>query len=345
LQVDWLSPADARWASVLERARHDFYHLPGYALLSEDTDGGRAGALLIEDGDACLWPLLERPIAGTTETDLTSPYGYPGPITTAASPEQADDLLRRGLPRAFALLRERGNVSFFSRLHPLLEVGTATLASTCTVVEHGNTVSLDLTLGPEEGFAAYRTLARRHVRAATRAGFVARHDAELAELETFIRLYNDTMKRIGATPYYFFDESYYERLRAALGDRLSIWLAERDGRVGAAVLFTEVSGIVQYHLSASDAELADFYPTRLVVDAARQWGHARGDQALHLGGGLGGKEDALFFFKAGFSTRRHVFRTARAVLDRERYVALTRASSSSVDPDVHTGFFPAYRAS
>lgn len=343
MRVDWLTTTDPRWTEVLARARHDFYHLPGYVRLCGVTDGGEPGALWFEeDGEACLWPMIERPIP-QGGLDLTSPYGYPGPIATPSVAEQQASLVRRGLPRAFEMLRERGAVSLFSRLHPLLDGAHDALRERMTLVQHGSTVSIDLTLSPEAGFAAYRTLARRHVRAAKRAGLVARHDPELKELPSFIRLYKDTMRRIGAASYYLFPDAYYERLREALGDKLSIWLAELDGRIGAAVLFTEVCGVVQYHLSASDADLADAYPTRLVIDAARCWGHERGDEHLHLGGGVGGSEDSLFFFKAGFSSRRHPFYTARAVLDADAYARLTAETAPEANVKSWSGFFPAYR--
>lgn len=345
MEVSFLEPDDPRWIDVLGRARHDFYHVPGYVRVAATHEGGRPGALLIADGgDAILWPQIERDVPGTSLKDLASPYGYPGPISTASSAARTIDLLSRGLPEALAMLRARGVVSLFARLHPILDDANAALGKIGTLVEHGSTISIDATSSDEEAFAQYRTMNRRHVRAARRSGFVARHDPELERLDAFITLYEGTMKRIGASPYYFFPMSYYVGLKEALGDRLSIWFAERDGEIGAAVLFTEVCGIVQYHLSANDERFAAVHPTKLVIDVARSWAHARGDTCLHLGGGLGGSEDSLFFFKAGFSSRRHTFRTLRAVLDEDAYTTLARARPSAPDPAIRTGFFPAYRA-
>jgi len=349
LRVDWLTPSSPRWVEILEAARYDFYHLPGYVRLCGETDGGAPGALLIDDGgEACLWPLLERSIPGQQALDLTSPYGYPGPVYTSRSPAVAADLLTRGLPRAFEMLRDRGCVTLFSRLHPILNAEpdghTSPLMTMATVVEHGATISLDLGIPLSESFSQYRETARRHVRLAKKRGYVATHDPQLARLADFIPLYHDTMRRIGASAYYMFPESYFEALRLALGSRAFLWLAERDGRVGAAVLFTEVCGLVQYHLSANDAELSKDHPTKLLIDAVRCWGHERGAELLHLGGGVGGStEDSLFFFKSGFSSRRHTFRTVRAVLDEEGYARLTNEMAPGEDPLFRAGFFPAYR--
>jgi hypothetical protein len=74
------------------------------------------------------------------------------------------------------------------------------------------------------------------------------------------------------------------------------------------------------------------------------WAKARGDRTLHLGGGVGGRADSLFHFKAGFSPLRHRFRTLRVVVDEDRYVALVSALDAGLDPSDRAGFFPLYRA-
>jgi hypothetical protein len=70
----------------------------------------------------------------------------------------------------------------------------------------------------------------------------------------------------------------------------------------------------------------------------------RGNRALHLGGGLGGGEDSLFRFKAGFSKCRARFTTLRWVFDTEandRIESVWRKvhATDTFEPD----FFPRYR--
>ena len=48
-------------------------------------------------------------------------------------------------------------------------------------------------------------------------------------------------------------------------------------------------------------------PTKLMLHFVRTWAKDRGLRRLRLGGGVGGKEDSLYRFKAGFSTDRHAF--------------------------------------
>ena len=339
---------DPAWATFLESGPHDFYHLPEYVRLSARHEGGRPAAIHVTDGDReLLQPVIIRPIPGGGH-DATSPYGYPGPLVRGADD---DAFLSAAFREGIALLRGLGIVSLFVRLHPLLnarlpdEVGT--------LVRGGDTVSIDLTLPPDEQWRQVRGNHRVHIHRAARNGRVARFDDDWAHAEDFKRLYRGTMARVAATPYYFFGDDYFKGLRAALGDRMRLSIVEADGEVAAAALFVETSGIVQYHLSGTAPAYVREGLTKVLIDDVRRWATDRGDRVLHLGGGLSSRpDDPLFHFKAGFSERRHPFYTLRVVVDRDAYEDLVRARASETgatdgaetDPDGRAAYFPAYRS-
>ena len=112
-----------------------------------------------------------------------------------------------------------------------------------------------------------------------------------------------------------------------------------DGTVASAGLFFEHDGIIHYHLGATAEEHLRRAPSKLMFDHVRRWGQERGARVLDLGGGVGGAEDSLFLFKAGFSPLRARFHTLRLVIDAERYARLTGAEHIA---DL-SGYFPAYR--
>ena len=334
-----LIEADAPiWTNVLDRVRHDFYHLPAYLTLSADFEGGQARALLVEDGPrGLLLPLVIRPIPGGG-TDAASPYGYPGPLIWGTSdPEFVREAFEAGVEH----LRSQGIVSLFVRLHPLLDqvppVGVGTLLT------HGETVSIDLTQSLEEIWSQTRNNHRRDIGKSERLGYVARIDEGWELFGTFVRLYRETMLRLGAEERYMFDERYFRTLRAALGSSAFLWLVTKEDAVAAAVLFVESSGIVQYHLAGTDEHHAWARPTKLLIRTVTSWAKERGDLRLHLGGGVGGADDSLMHFKAGFSDERHVFHTLRVVVDEAAYARLTTARHPELDPADLTGFFPLYR--
>lgn len=60
-----IAPEDARWAAVLQTARHDFYHLPAYARMCADEADGDPVAMVATDGrSSMLLPLILRPVGG-----------------------------------------------------------------------------------------------------------------------------------------------------------------------------------------------------------------------------------------------------------------------------------------
>lgn len=334
-----LIEADAPiWTDVLGRVRHDFYHLPAYLTLSADFEGGAARALLVEDGPrGLLLPLVIRPIPDGG-TDAASPYGYPGPLIWGTSDP---DFGRAALEAGIEHLRSEGIVSLFVRLHPLLD--EAPPVGVGTLLTHGETVSIDLTQSMEEIWGQTRNNHRRDIGKSERQGYVARVDPDWEHFGAFVRLYRGTMQRLGAEERYMFDERYFSTLRAALGPSAHLWVVTHVDAVVAAVLFVETSGIVQYHLAGSDEEHAWARPTKLLIRTVTGWAKDRGDLRLHLGGGVGGADDSLMHFKAGFSDERHVFHTLRVVVDEPAYARLVAARHPELDPADLTGFFPLYR--
>jgi CelD/BcsL family acetyltransferase involved in cellulose biosynthesis len=327
------------WASFLRESRHDFYHLPAYARLSAAQAAAGARALFVEDGDrAMLLPILVRPIPGGG-LDAVSPYGYPGPLL-----RQPDDpaFVGEALLAGAAMLADEGIVSLFIRMHPLINASPP--SGVGTVVRHGDTVSVDLLLPPAEVWRQTRRGHRLDIVKAGRAGRVARIDESWTRFDAFKRLYRQTMVRVGASTSYDFDDAYFDGLRTALGDRISLCVVEAGDTVAAAGLFVETSGIVQFHLSGSDPDFRHEAPSKLMIDYVRAWAKERGNRSLHLGGGLGAADDSLFQFKAGFSDLRHPFHTVRIVCDEARYAELVLARDPSADPARHDGYFPQYRA-
>ena len=81
----------------------------------------------------------------------------------------------------------------------------------------------------------------------------------------------------------------------------------------------------------------------------RLWAKERGNQYLHIGGGVGGQKDNLYTFKSGFSKQRHEFFTLRSIVDTEKYNDLLHFRAKAIDKSVEdlqeSNFFPAYRAS
>jgi hypothetical protein len=172
------------------------------------------------------------------------------------------------------------------------------------------------------------------IRKAERAGLetTVRERADLGE---FSELYEQTMRRLGADPFYLFAAPYWESLRA-----LPTLLVEarRDAELMAAVLCFDSSPWLHYHLGAQSDEGRLLGASQLVLLEAARWGRERAYELLHLGGGVGGRRDSLFEFKQRFDpgAGERRFFVGKAIHDQGAYREL--AGTVSLD-----GFFPAYR--
>lgn len=340
MDVRLLTPGANDWSDLLQTTPHDFYHLPRYAELAAQLDGGEPCALLVRSGDnRLLLPFTRRPMGNVW--DAISPYGYPGPLVSTRGGVDAavfaSDVLEKVVPR----LAELGCVSMFVRLHPLL--GPVPDPRGATLVQHGETVCIDLSVSEAEHWSETMSGHRYEIKRALRAGHRFFFDDEFAYVDRFVEIYHHTMTRVAAAPSYFFDRAYVMSLRRSLGTRLKLAFVEVEGILAAAGLFVETNGIVQYHLSGSDERFRKHQPTKLLLHEVRRWGRERGASWFHLGGGLHGREDSLFRFKAGFSRGRRPFHTLRLVCDEGKYQALCRERAPSADPATRDGFFPLYR--
>lgn len=347
MQAGFISLQDPRWVHFLQQVPHDFYHRPAYLELCSSIEGGTPLAFYAEEGQAAfLAPLLIRPLPDYLGEawwqDAAAPYGYPTPLMY---PAVDDAMLTRFLETFVRISIDSHLVTSFFRLHPLLKLPAKPLRSFGKLMKHGETVSVDLTLSEDELGLRTRRDHRAGIRKLEKAGFSVVVD-DWQSVEAFIQIYQATMKRVVAKEYYIFSHEYFNNLRLALGDSLHLCaVMSPEGVMAAGGLFaTATSGIVEFHLSGTAAAYRKVAPTKLMLHYMIRWAKGAGFSTLHLGGGVGGRADSLFEFKAGFSDRRHDFYTYRMILDENKYTDLVarwqQQYSQAADPD----YFPLYRA-
>jgi carbamoyl-phosphate synthase large subunit len=357
IRVETVRPDDPTWEEWLERVPRDVFHTAGYHAYSEGSGEGQAYLAVVGNHDrGVAWPYLLRQVnpddhGAQPITDVNSVYGYPGPLAWGCAP--GDAFLDRAWTEIQGIWRAQGVITAFTRFHPIL--ANAAMAqgfrspgddSIDAVVDNGRTVSIDLSLGYQGVRAAYGRDLRREIDRSKAAGLVTEVDTEFAELATFARLYKETMQRLHAADYYFFQESDFRRLRDALPGRMDLILTRLHGEVAAAGLFTEWHGLVEWYLVGTDSTFANLSPSKALVDFAIEWAIGRGASVLHLGGGRGGSDDSLLWFKGRFSPRRHVFYTGRWILNPALTAELSAARRAALEPgtSLEPNYFPEYRA-
>jgi hypothetical protein len=324
----------AEWHRLLEAlppSMQDVYFYPEYVALHRFIAGTRALLFAYQRGDGACWlyPFLLQPIEGmkdrdsapTVWFDIETPYGYGGPLANTDSAE----FLAEAHTAFSAWCSEQKVVAEFIRLHPLLQ-NERWLDSEIEVIYDRETVSLALTnfnaLSREA--LPFDKMARYMLRRAERAGVRVERREPRADFDKFVALYRETMRRLAADEYYFFDEEYFRGLRELVAESGWLLAATHDEEWVAAALFLKGTGYLHYHLSATKQEPRLPGATNLLLYTAAQMG-SRFDSltTLHLGGGTTSQlEDSLLKFKRSMGNQAHAFHIGKRVHHPAMYASL-----------------------
>jgi hypothetical protein len=345
LTVEALGTGDPRWDELVDASpTPDVYYRPGYCAAYEAAGHGRAVAVVT---DGAVFPLLLRALPfGEEGFDAATPYGYGGVLPLRRDTSVTGTVPVTDLRQLRAWCATNGVVSCLLRLHPLLG-GPGQLSGIdepgLEIREYGPTIAIDprridletrRLQGMSKGRKADLTIARRELELVWASGDEA--------LETFRAIYDGTMRRLDADPFYLFSRAYYRALAEGLGEGLAVALAvQREEPVGGA-LFLGDGRFAHYHLSGTTDAGREVKAGTLLVHAGAEWAAERRSELLHLGGGNSGTHP-LFAFKKSFGGDAYTYAFATLVVDRGRYEELVSRRDQEDEPP-RPGFFPAYRA-
>jgi len=350
MRIETLAINDPRWTDAIGRLDHDVYHRPDYVQLEATRMESAPEALLISDEERVFFvPYLVRscePLCYDMREsvfDVVSPYGFPGILMNDSGRDS------NFAAEALAALREtfarRSICSAFLRMHPILGNNFASLFAPNVFADSCETVAIDLTLSKDEILKQIRLNHHKTIEKCISLGYTARVVSLTDVLVPFSALYKETMDRVEATDSYYFDAQYFANLAQMPG--VYCCIVESGGAIAAACVFFECNGIVNAHLGGTRTAFLSRSPFKMVVWEAMRWAKERGNRWLHLGGGVGGKDDSLLHFKAGFSNTRFQFLTSRLVINESKYDRLVHVKAQATNLSTETvyasSYFPAYR--
>ena len=332
-------------AAVRTFEKHDAYYLSGYVkgfqihgdgeplLFFYDNHKGTRGINVVMKRDITKDPRFAKKLEAGTYFDLSSPYGYGGWLIEGTDTDS--------LFAAYETwCRKNSVVSEFVRYHPVLENHIG-LETAYEVVPLGETVTMDIS-SPETIWTNIISKNRNMIRKAQKNGILI-YTARCPEIyETFRAIYNGTMDKDHADPYYYFGQEFYTSILNDLPHNAQVFYAVLDGKVIAASIMLMCNGRMNYHLSGSVKEYAHLAPTNLLLYEAALWGCAHGCKTLYLGGGVGSGEDSLLKFKRSFYRGEivHRFHIGKKIFDNAKYQYLIDLR----DDLSESSFFPRYRA-
>lgn len=318
----------------------DIYHSIEWLLLNKNLQEGEIYCILLEDEKNCaFFPLIKRKIKNTSFFDLITPYGYGG----VAFKKNTDTDFKENI---FELLRDclsnTNCISVFLRLHPLLNNN---VKESEFVFGNGVTLATKLNSSYPDLYNKYSSGHKYDLKKSKKNENISIvDDADFIFFDNFIEIYLETMRYLQATDFYFFDREYFYRMKGLLADKLKLVVVKFNEQVIGASLFMLDNGIIQYHLSGTTIDGKKYQPSKLILDYMIDWGISQGYNFLHLGGGVGGQQDALYKFKKGFTADEYSFYTVRLIINSTVYRQLCLdLKFTDTEIDNISNFFPLYR--
>ena len=323
------------WRSVLfDLGSYDFIHTFDFHKVSELNNEGVPllfSAVDQNERTVACWPTLKRNIENTDFFDLTSVYGYGGPLFAAGADVKScfDSLLNS--------MADLGAVSLFSRMHPLFVEQVKNVDDRGIYMSDVVVIDVNLT---DEILSNYRDSHRREIVNARKFGVSVNADLDCHDLESFLRIYRNSMKDLNAVDYYYFTDNYFKEFTSSSEFKPFILFAELGGVKIAAAMFVITGKIMQYYLSGTDASFKKLSPSKMLIAYAHQLASEFGIEKIILGGGVGSSRDSLYKFKEGFSNISMPFYVTKKIFNNEAYQEI--CGMKKIDPTKNT-FFPAYR--
>jgi hypothetical protein len=294
----------------------DIYYIYRHFSICRFVEDGEPEAFYYEVGEKkFFYPYFINKIIGyeldNVYYDIQTPYGYGGPLTNTR-----DEAFLESAEHSFLqYCEEKHIVCEFVRFHPLLK-NHDLFNRNIDIIQNRKTVFIDLNKSIEDIWCGSISSKNRNViRKAEKGGLRV---IRLKEVETFKSIYSETMLRINADKFYFFNDNYFN---AMFNDERYIILGvEYDKNIIACGIFISSGQYFHYHLAGSKKEFLKFSPNNLMLYEAIKLGKELGKRQMFLGGGLRNSiEDPLFKFKASFSKESCDFYVGKRVHDRITY--------------------------
>lgn len=354
-----ISIEDAEEWDLLVRSFHkyDVYYLSGYTkafmihgdgtpVLFYYEDNGIRAVNVVMQRDIEKDEKFAKKIPSNTYFDIVTPYGYGGFLIEGNTDEASLGAFENEYQ---TYCNKRGIISEFVRFHPVLKNSTI-LESYYDISKLGKTITITMDT-KEQIWKNLTSKNRNMVRKASKSGVQIFYGRSKELLKIFIPLYNTTMDKDEAKPYYYFGEAFYNSLLYDLKYNAIYFYAVYEDKIIAMSIVLLANGYMNYHLSASDRVYQHLAPTNLLLYEAACWGCEHGFRTFHLGGGVGSRADDLFRFKNNFNRNSdYTFSVGEKIFNQPVYQELVEIrlkehtkSDENFNPNIGNTFFPRYR--
>ena len=285
--------------------------------------GGTPEVFVVRNNqEILLYPYIRLPFLHPgfeAYTDISSPYGYAGPFTNSTDVSFLD----AAEAEIVAHLRRTETVTEFVRYHYLYNKDYRFRRD---IVEEDNRTIVLLPLNKDWEsiwMHDFSSLNRNLNRKMQKEGYLFEEWLDVDAMQSFFKMYHQTMENVNAGEFYFFNLSYFILLQKRLKDKIKLYRVVKDGDTYACSLFFFADGIVTYFLSARNLNFPKVPATNFLLAKMAEIANKKGMKWMNLGGGNNNdKNNSLFKFKRNFSSETANFKIGKRVINPEVYKQL-----------------------
>ncbi|RYC51438.1 GNAT family N-acetyltransferase [Flagellimonas olearia] len=325
------------WNKVLlEIGKYDFYHTYDYHVALAKK--GEIPILIVywEQEKKIAFPFIKKNVYGKY-SDITSVHGYLGPIQCNVD----SDFDNAGFKSSFEnLLISENIITAFSKLNPFIKGQDEVLNALGNIEAIGELVYFDQQMDDETQKSFYSRNTRRSLKKLRQTATVVERKTP-KDIDDFIKIYHQTMDRLGAHKKFYYGNEYFDRLVNSnlFNCKILFAIDDETKETIAAAFATHSCEICHLELICTNEDFSKYGPSRIVYDEARAILKNEQIKYLVLGGGSGGREGSLMKFKSSFTQNYIDYRIWKYIAIPDIYESIQTDFQKSVDSD----FFPRYR--
>lgn len=304
---------------------NDIYFQPEYNLLYQNNKKQSAFFCFNDQKRIFFYPFLLQNIDNNKNFfDITTPYGYGGPIANTNEKNfiiDAEECLNETLIK-FNVIAE------LIKFHPLIQnhlllqnIYRGKIIKVC------KTISLNIEDYKEEFLLnkIYSYSNRKSINKAYRNGCEILVSKNSESWKNFIDLYELNLKRNKANKKYFFPASYYKMVRKLFDNKYYIFSCKFKNEVISSMLLLYNKYYAHCHLIGSNDLARKLSANNMLHHEVIKWSKINNLNVLHFGGGVTNDEDdAVLKFKRSFSNQTHDFFVGERIINVKKYNELCR---------------------
>ena len=331
------------WLNKLSPPLNDIYAHPEYINLHANQERTPICFVFSRDEKIFLYPFLQQKtpfIDGYY--DITTPYGYGGPLFNNKDTE----FLAGAYSCFYEHAKQRKVVAelikfnpFFNNHADLEKVFPGVIIPVC------NTVFIEVNQDEELRWSQEYTAAnRKSINKAKRNDLSVQFAQDEQSWKQFNRLYSETMKFNNAEEFYFFSSQYFQNIRDNLDHNYTLSSAIVGDKVGASMLIPHSQNYAYCHLIGTDKTYQKIGINNYLHHQCIQWCKKRGIRKLLIGGGRSNSnEDSLLKFKKSFSKQLKPFYIGEHVLNKGIYRQLCKLCNKNMSRPINNNILFKYR--